>query len=49
MQRYFVKTGPDTDRFFIDGEDYHHITRVMRMKMGDEIVCITDENKSSPL
>lgn len=47
MQRYFVLTGPDTDRFFIEGEDFHHITRVMRMKMGDHIVCVTDERKSA--
>lgn len=47
MQRYFVNTGTKTKQFIIDGEDYHHINRVMRMKSGDKIVCVTREGKSA--
>lgn len=45
MQRYFVNAGSETDRYLIDGEDFHHITRVMRMKAGDQIVCVTIDGK----
>ncbi|MGJ7921424.1 16S rRNA (uracil(1498)-N(3))-methyltransferase [Neobacillus sp. LXY-4] len=47
MQRYFINSGSDHDRFFINGEDYHHITRVMRMKAGENIVCVTKDEKSA--
>lgn len=40
MQRYFV----DQKNWFkphvnINGDDYHHIVNVMRMKPGDEVIC----------
>ncbi|WP_379966142.1 16S rRNA (uracil(1498)-N(3))-methyltransferase [Ectobacillus sp. sgz5001026] len=38
MQRYFVNKLED-DTFFIDGDDAHHIVRVMRMEQGDELYC----------
>lgn len=43
MQRYFVTN----DRFqnnyvHLDGEEVHHITRVMRMSVGDKIICTSD-------
>lgn len=47
MQRYFVNTDPENDCFMIDGDDFHHITRVMRMKSGETIVCVTKEGKSA--
>ncbi|WP_449537029.1 16S rRNA (uracil(1498)-N(3))-methyltransferase [Ferdinandcohnia sp. Marseille-Q9671] len=38
MQRYFVDNMTDTHAT-ITGEDVHHITRVMRMSIGDAIYC----------
>ncbi|MFT4412689.1 16S rRNA (uracil(1498)-N(3))-methyltransferase [Fredinandcohnia humi] len=38
MQRYFVDDMNDTHAT-ITGEDVHHITRVMRMSIGDNIIC----------
>ncbi|AYV74535.1 16S rRNA (uracil(1498)-N(3))-methyltransferase [Bacillus sp. PK3-056] len=38
MQRYFAKNEEDT--FFIQEDDYHHIVRVMRMDIDDEIFCV---------
>lgn len=40
MQRYFVpKDGWNDDTIFIKGEDVHHISRVMRFKIGDKVIC----------
>lgn len=47
MQRYFVNVTSENNQFMIDGEDFHHITRVMRMKTGDHIVCVTNDGKSA--
>ncbi|KQL20575.1 16S rRNA (uracil(1498)-N(3))-methyltransferase [Cytobacillus solani] len=47
MQRYFVNQSADETRFTIAGDDYHHIARVMRMKEGDQIICVTPLNKSA--
>ncbi|WP_318508350.1 16S rRNA (uracil(1498)-N(3))-methyltransferase [Bacillus sp. T3] len=47
MQRYFVNAGSENDRYLIQGEDFHHITRVMRMKASDQIVCVTNDGKSA--
>ncbi|WP_077618859.1 16S rRNA (uracil(1498)-N(3))-methyltransferase [Bacillus sinesaloumensis] len=38
MQRYFVNHMSETEAT-ITGEDVHHITRVMRMSVGDSIFC----------
>jgi 16S rRNA (uracil1498-N3)-methyltransferase len=38
LQRYFAKNEEDT--FFIQEDDYHHIVRVMRMDIDDEIYCV---------
>ncbi|WP_400242526.1 16S rRNA (uracil(1498)-N(3))-methyltransferase [Niallia sp. JL1B1071] len=38
MQRYFAKNEDDT--FIIQEDDYHHIVRVMRMNIDDEIYCV---------
>ncbi len=38
MQRYFVNHMSETQATIL-GEDVHHITRVMRMSVGDTIFC----------
>ncbi len=47
MQRYFVKHLANDDRFFIEGEDRHHIVKVMRMHIGDEIICVDSDGKQA--
>lgn len=47
MQRYFVNAPSEDGRFYIEGEDYHHIVRVMRMKQGDQIVCVSPNGESA--
>jgi 16S rRNA (uracil1498-N3)-methyltransferase len=47
LQRYFVTNQPATESFVIEGEDYHHISRVMRMKIGDQIICVNDDQRSA--
>lgn len=47
MQRYFI----DSDRFqkqhvYLDGDEVHHITNVMRMTVGDQIIIVSD-NRSA--
>lgn len=47
VQRYFVKKEDMTDRVVtIKDEDYHHITRVMRMETGDRVIC-SDGSRSA--
>lgn len=44
MQRYFVKAQSfQKERVKIDGEDAHHITRVMRMETGNKVICSDGE------
>jgi 16S rRNA (uracil1498-N3)-methyltransferase len=48
MQRYFVS--PENwkeDRVFIKGEDAKHIAKVMRMQLGDNIICCNNNDRSS--
>jgi 16S rRNA (uracil1498-N3)-methyltransferase len=47
MQRYFIDEQVKPEQFNITGDDYHHIVRVMRMKAGDEIFCVTPKGKSA--
>ncbi|NKE05154.1 MULTISPECIES: 16S rRNA (uracil(1498)-N(3))-methyltransferase [Mesobacillus] len=47
MQRYFIEKQTSMEEFNISGDDYHHIVRVMRMKAGDEIICVTATGKSA--
>lgn len=47
MQRYFTEELVNPDHFHLTGEDYHHIVRVMRMKAGDEIICVTSTGNSA--
>lgn len=43
MQRYFVDTvDHDTDHFIISGENARHISKVMRMTAGEEIIVVHD-------
>jgi 16S rRNA (uracil1498-N3)-methyltransferase len=45
VQRYFIDKFNDDNNAIINGEDVHHITRVMRMGIGDEVICCdTHEN-----
>lgn len=47
MQRYFVDGQAGKDHFIISGDDYHHIVRVMRMKAGEQIICVLQDGKSA--
>lgn len=48
MQRYFIsKEQVEGQTIKIIGEDVHHMTRVMRNKPGDQIICNTDDGKSA--
>ncbi|GGA68732.1 16S rRNA (uracil(1498)-N(3))-methyltransferase [Ornithinibacillus halotolerans] len=48
MQRYFVpENNWQSNSVSIDGEDAHHIIRVMRMQIGDEIICNTPQGQSA--
>lgn len=45
MQRYFAENVEDI--FFVEKEDFHHITRVMRMKLGDELYCVNHQEQAA--
>ncbi|GGM31185.1 ribosomal RNA small subunit methyltransferase E [Paraliobacillus quinghaiensis] len=48
MQRYFVPAINFSDNTVtIEGDDVHHITRVMRMESGDEIICNHPSGKAA--
>ena len=47
MQRYFVKQRAEANRFVIDEEDRHHIVKVMRMQIGDKIICVDQDGKQA--
>jgi 16S rRNA (uracil1498-N3)-methyltransferase len=47
VQRYFIEEQVGMEQFNISGDDYHHIVRVMRMKAGDDIICVTPTGKSA--
>lgn len=40
MQRYFVDEVDDSSPIRISGEDAKHITKVMRMQVGDELIVV---------
>ena len=45
MQRYFIEIKIiDTNKIEITGDDYHHITKVMRMKIGDLVIVCDNYN-----
>ncbi len=46
MPQFFVPSSAVSgNRCRIDGEDFHHLARVHRVKTGDEIRCFTDNNR----
>ena len=47
MQRYFVQQKANNDHFIIDEEDRHHIVKVMRMEINDQIICVDPEGKQA--
>lgn len=47
MQRYFVNEVVSDGHFLIRDDDFHHIVRVMRMKIDDQIICVDPEHKSA--
>lgn len=42
MQRYFVEQSNVQDEFVLAGENARHISKVMRMAVGDEIILVHD-------
>ncbi|MFD1018809.1 16S rRNA (uracil(1498)-N(3))-methyltransferase [Thalassobacillus hwangdonensis] len=48
MQRYFIREEDwQGDKVRVTGDDVHHITRVMRMKEGNEIICNHPSGKAA--
>ena len=48
VQRYFVPSDQlDGTAVRVEGNDAHHIMNVLRMKDGDQILCVFDEGKSA--
>lgn len=46
MQRYFVANDQiKENQIKIKGDDFHHITRVMRMEVDDEIIVVNEESQ----
>ncbi|MGY4690360.1 RsmE family RNA methyltransferase [Salibacterium sp. K-3] len=46
VQKYFVDPGQMTgDEVIITGEDVKHITKVMRLQAGSDIVCLNNEGR----
>ena len=47
MQRYFIDKNYDGEnQFHLEGDAYHHISHVMRMKVNDEFFIVFSEGKS---
>jgi 16S rRNA (uracil1498-N3)-methyltransferase len=48
MQRYFIpEENWNNDMVVIDGDDAHHIIRVMRMQIDDKIICNPPHSKAA--
>ncbi|MFC4022747.1 16S rRNA (uracil(1498)-N(3))-methyltransferase [Oceanobacillus longus] len=48
MQRYFISSSDFIDNeVTITGDDVHHITRVMRYTIGDQIICNNDQGQAA--
>ncbi|MHC0035860.1 16S rRNA (uracil(1498)-N(3))-methyltransferase [Pseudoneobacillus sp. C159] len=47
MQRYFASEVNPNGQPVIAGEDVHHINRVMRMTVGDQLICVDPSGKSA--
>lgn len=49
MQRYFLTkqlADYQTEEIVLQGEQYHHISRVMRMKVGDQVILVLPDETS---
>lgn len=40
MQRYFIHEMNDEENVIVSGDDFHHMTRVMRMETGDQFIGV---------
>ncbi|WP_078545548.1 16S rRNA (uracil(1498)-N(3))-methyltransferase [Litchfieldia alkalitelluris] len=47
MQRYFVNKIEEENEITIVGDDFHHISRVMRMEPGNQIICCDPKGKQA--
>jgi 16S rRNA (uracil1498-N3)-methyltransferase len=47
LQRYFVNKKAVDNHFFIDEDDRHHIVKVMRMQIGDKLICVDPVGKAA--
>lgn len=47
MQRYFAPLSEVDNCFFITGDDYYHIVKVMRMKENDRIICVSEQSQAA--
>lgn len=48
LQKYFIESNNwNGNKVFIEGEDAHHILRVMRFKTGDQIICNQPDGKAA--
>ncbi|MFD1850233.1 16S rRNA (uracil(1498)-N(3))-methyltransferase [Oceanobacillus bengalensis] len=48
MQRYFIPTDAWSElNVTIQGEDVHHMIKVMRFKVGDKIICNNDQSNAA--
>lgn len=48
MQRYFLQEDNFQENLItISGEDFHHITRVMRMEPGDRMICVKKNGQAA--
>ncbi len=43
MQRYFVEQLDEKGQVHIQGDDFFHLTKVMRCALGDQIYCVVNE------
>ncbi|CAG9608108.1 Ribosomal RNA small subunit methyltransferase E [Pseudoneobacillus rhizosphaerae] len=46
LQRYFADEVNANGQLVISGDDYHHVVRVMRMDVGDKLICVDGSGKS---
>ena len=48
MQRYFLENKNINGKIVkITGDDFHHITRVMRMEPGEEIIAVNEDGHAA--
>jgi 16S rRNA (uracil1498-N3)-methyltransferase len=48
LQRYFVSNGQiKNEQIVMNGDDYHHIVRVMRMNEGETVVCCNENGEAA--